>query len=179
MTVAAEDFPIQQTPSPTPQKDRDAALADPGWGRHFSDHMATIRYDAERGWHAPKIEPRRTLDLHPAASNFHYASEIFEGMKAYRLPDGGVTLFRPDANARRFRASAERLAMAPLPEDLFVESVKALVRADREWVPATDGTSLYLRPFMLGTDAALGTRASLQRGSHGRSERPCGRDATL
>ncbi len=148
-------FDVEQHPSPVPAHEREALLQSPEWGRAFTDHMATIRHSRERGWHEPKIEPRKTLDLDPALTALHYALEIFEGMKAYRLPDGGATLFRPDANARRFRNSADRLAMAPLPEELFVESVRELVRVDRGWIPSTEGASLYLRPFMIGTEITL------------------------
>lgn len=151
-------FDVEKSPNPVSASDREALLQNPGWGRVFTDHMVTIRYSTERGWHDWKVEPRRALDLDPATMVLHYALEIFEGMKAYRLPDGGATLFRPDANARRFRASAERLAMAQLPEDMFVESVRALVRIDRDWIPSSEGASLYLRPFQIGTEVALGTK---------------------
>lgn len=151
-------FDVEKNPTPVSTSEREALLQNPGWGRVFTDHMVTIRYSKERGWHDWKIEPRKALDLDPATMVLHYALEIFEGMKAYRLPDGGATLFRPDANARRFRDSAERLAMAQLPEDLFVESVRALVRIDRDWIPSSEGASLYLRPFQIGTEVALGTK---------------------
>jgi branched-chain amino acid aminotransferase len=117
-----------------------------------------MRHSEGRGWHEGKLGPRADFHLDPAAMVFHYSQEIFEGMKAYRLPDGGAALFRPDANARRFHNSASRLAMAPLPEELFLESVRALVRADRDWIPSTDGGALYLRPFMIATEVALGTK---------------------
>ncbi len=144
--------------NPVSDSDRASLLGDPGWGRVFTDHMVTIRYSRDRGWHDWKAGARKPLELDPGSMVLHYAQEIFEGMKAYRLPDGGGALFRPDANARRFHNSAERLAMATLPTELFVESVRALVRLDREWIPSAEGASLYLRPFMLGTEVALGTR---------------------
>jgi len=144
--------------APTAPARRAELLADPGFGRVFTDHMVTIRYTEGRGWHTPRIEPRAAITLDPASMVLHYAQEIFEGLKAYRMPDGGAALFRPDLNARRFRRSAERLAMAPLPEALFVESVQALVHADRDWIPDTDGGSLYLRPFMVATEVALGVK---------------------
>lgn len=156
----ARNFLFEKNPTPVAAKEREALLKDPGFGRVFTDHMATIRYSEGRGWHDAKIEPRAAFDLDPATLVLHYAQEIFEGMKAYRLPDGGAALFRPDANARRFRNSANRLAMAPLPEELFVESVRALVRTDRDWIPAADGASLYLRPFMIATEVVLGVKPS-------------------
>ena len=145
-------------PSPVPVDVRDAVLADPGFGKHFSDHMVTIDWSEELGWHNPTVGPLAPIPLHPAASVLHYAQEIFEGLKAYRLKDGAMALFRPEANAARFNRSAERLAMPSLPEDLFVEACKQIVAVDRDWFPALDGGSLYLRPFMIATEAFLGVR---------------------
>src|SRR5947209_5481826 len=96
--------------------------------------------------------------MDPACAVLHYAQEIFEGLKAYRTPDGGAALFRPEANARRFRQSAERLAMAPLPEELFLDSIRELVAVDREWIPSIEGGSLYLRPFMFASEVFLGVK---------------------
>jgi branched-chain amino acid aminotransferase len=145
-------------PALTPAQDRQAAMEDPGFGRVFTDHMATIRYSRDKGWHDAQIGPRQPFLLDPAAAVLHYAQEIFEGLKAYRLPDGAIATFRPDANARRFQKSAERLAMADLPEALFVESIRQLVRADRDWVPDADRGSLYLRPFQFADEPFLGVR---------------------
>jgi branched-chain amino acid aminotransferase len=160
MNKTKPTFDVKKNPNPVTGEQRELLLANPGWGRVFTDHMVTLRYSEDRGWQDWRIEPRKALDLDPATTVLHYALEIFEGMKAYRLPDGGATLFRPRANARRFRNSAERLAMADLPEDLFVESVRALVCIDREWIPSAQGAALYLRPFMIGTEVALGTKPS-------------------
>lgn len=163
MTGSGEQtFLFEQNPTRVANSERDALLADPGFGRVFTDHMATIRYSEGRGWHDAKIGPRKAFDLDPSTLVLHYAQEIFEGMKAYRLPDGGATLFRPDANARRFRNSALRLAMAPLPEELFVQSVRELVRIDRDWIPAGEGAALYLRPFMIATEVLLGVKPSAE-----------------
>ncbi|CAN7680180.1 branched-chain amino acid aminotransferase [Rhizobium rhizogenes] len=151
---------FERNSNPVPASEREALLQNPGFGRVFTDHMATIRYSEGRGWYDGKIEARKAFNLDPATLVLHYAQEIFEGMKAYRLPDGGATLFRPDANARRFRNSATRLAMAPLPEELFRESVRELVKIDRDWIPATDGAALYLRPFMIATESLLGVKPS-------------------
>ena len=145
-------------PAPTPADVRAAVLANPGFGTNFTDHMVTIDWTEEAGWHNAQIGPRGPIALDPAASVLHYAQEIFEGLKAYQQPDGGLALFRPEANAARFNASAARLAMPALPEETFVESVRLLVEAERDWVPAMDGASLYLRPFMIATEAFLGVR---------------------
>src|SRR6185369_13561719 len=107
-------FEIQPPANPTPEQARTAKLADPGFGRIFTDHMAIVRYNQAKGWHDARVEARTNFSLDPAAAILHYAQEIFEGLKAYKR-DNGVNLFRPDANARRFRNSADRLAMAPVP----------------------------------------------------------------
>jgi branched-chain amino acid aminotransferase len=152
-------FEIQPMAKPTPDKDRAARLVDPGFGRVFTDHMAIVRYDQANGWHGARIEARANFPLDPATAVLHYAQEIFEGLKAYKRDDGGVNLFRPDANARRFRDSAARMAMAPLPESLFIEAVEQIVRIDRAWVPGGEG-SLYLRPFMISSEVFLGVKPS-------------------
>jgi len=149
-------------PAPTSAEARAAVLANPGFGSHFSDHMVSIDWDETRGWHNATIGPRQPIPLDPAAAVLHYAQEIFEGLKAYRQQDGGIALFRPTANAARFNASAERLAMPALPEELFLESIRQLVAADRDWFPDVEGGSLYLRPFMIATEAFLGVRPAKQ-----------------
>jgi branched-chain amino acid aminotransferase len=149
-------------PAPVPGETRAQAIADPGFGKVFTDHMVSIDYDDGRGWHSPTLGPRGPLTLDPAAAVLHYAQEIFEGMKAYKLADGAMALFRPDENARRFNASADRLAMPHLPEDTFVEACRELALADRAWFPPVEGGSLYLRPFMFATEAFLGVRPALQ-----------------
>ena len=156
------NFTFDPNPTPVAVNERMALLADPGFGRVFTDHMALIRYNETQGWHDAQVTARKPLVLDPATAVLHYAQEIFEGMKAYKLADGGMALFRPDANAARFRASAQRMAMAELPDDLFIESVKALVRADADWFPPVDGGSLYLRPFMIASEAFLGVRPSAE-----------------
>ena len=150
-------FEFIDHPAPTPAETREALIADPGFGKLFTDHMVTIRYSADRGWHDAKVGPRGPIPLDPAAAVLHYSQEIFEGMKAYRTGNR-IAMFRPDANARRFRESARRMAMAELPEDLFLEAIAHLVRTDRDWIPATEGGSLYLRPFMFADEAFLGVR---------------------
>jgi branched-chain amino acid aminotransferase len=160
MTTPGTQFQFERSTTPVEPAQRAALLENPGFGRVFTDHMATIQFSDTRGWHDAKICPRGPLSMDPASLVLHYAQEIFEGMKAYRLPDGGASLFRPDANARRFRNSAERLAMPLLPEQMFVDSVRELVRLDRDWIPSAEGAALYLRPFMIATEAVLGMKPS-------------------
>jgi len=136
---------------------RAVLLADPGFGKLFTDHMVTIRYTEGQGWHSHAIGPREPFQLDPACAVLHYAQEIFEGMKAYRLEDGSIAMFRPEENARRFAESAERMAMPVLPEDLFLEAVQELVKIDVDWIPSGEG-SLYLRPFMFASETFLGVR---------------------
>ncbi|HET8612448.1 MAG TPA: branched-chain amino acid aminotransferase, partial [Sphingomonas sp.] len=155
-------FTVERHPSPVSVEERTARLVDPGFGRVFTDHMAIVRYSADRGWHDARIAPRASLEVDPACAVLHYAQEIFEGLKAYRLDDGGAALFRPDANARRFRNSAERMAMAQLPEELFLESIRRLVELDREWIPGMEGGSLYIRPFMIASETFLGVKPSAE-----------------
>ena len=146
-------------PSPTPDATRMQLIADPGFGTVFTDHMVVVDYDeALGGWQTPTIGPREAIPLDPAASVLHYAQEIFEGLKAYRHPDGALGLFRPEANAARFNASADRLAMPHVPPELFIASIRALLDVDGNWYPAVKGGSLYLRPFMIATEAFLGVR---------------------
>lgn len=155
----APEFVLDPAPSPVPANERACMLAEPGFGRHFTDHMAVAEWDAESGWAHQRVTALAPFSLHPAAAVLHYAQEIFEGLKAYRHADGSIWLFRPYENARRFAASAQRLALPVLGEDAFVESVAALVRADNAWVPSSDsGNSLYLRPFMFAAESFLGVR---------------------
>ena len=115
-------FAFEPTATPTSANERTSRLADPGFGRVFTDHMAVARWSADKGWHDMRIVARAPLSFDPATAVLHYAQEIFEGLKAYRTADGGITLFRPQANAARFRNSARRMAMAELPEELFIAS---------------------------------------------------------
>ncbi len=155
-------FAIDRCANPVVASERAERLIDPGFGRVFTDHMAMIRYSDDRGWHDARIAARAPIQMDPASSVLHYAQEIFEGMKAYRLADGGTALFRPEANARRFQESARRLAMPELPEALFLESVEQLVRIDQDWIPESDGGALYLRPFMFASEVFLGVKPSAE-----------------
>jgi len=153
------EFDIRATSHPAPEARRDEIVADPRFGSAFTDHMVTLRWTAERGWHDGKVEALAPFQVHPACAVLHYAQEIFEGMKAYRAPDGNPLLFRPLDNARRFQASATRMAMPQLPLDIFLRAVEHLVEIDRAWIPDGEG-SLYLRPFMFADDVFLGVRPS-------------------
>lgn len=137
---------------------RAGILADPGFGRHFTDHMVRADWSAASGWSEPELVDYGHLDLDPAVMFIHYGQSIFEGLKAYRHADGTLATFRPEANAVRFARSARRLAMAELPEDVFLGSVEALVRADADWVSDDPEKSLYLRPFQFATEVGLGVR---------------------
>jgi branched-chain amino acid aminotransferase len=156
------DFEFEAHANPVSVDDRAGLLANPGFGKIFTDHMAMIRYTEGRGWHDARIQPRRPIEIDPACAVLHYAQEIFEGLKAYRLPDGGAALFRADANARRFAESAERMAMPALPEAMFLASIRELVRTDRAWIPEGEGASLYLRPFMFASETFLGVRPAAE-----------------
>jgi len=149
---------VERTASAVPPSRRDEILADPGFGVHFTDHMALIEWTPDGGWHDARVQPYGPLSLDPATAVLHYAQEIFEGMKAFGHADGSVWLFRPDANARRFRRSAARLALPELPEDSFLAAIETLVRTDAAWVPHGGEASLYIRPFMYASEAFLGVR---------------------
>ena len=153
---------LEIIPNPTPMDmaARTELLRDPGFGRVFTDHMAIIKYDVANGWHDAKITARAPLTLDPATAVLHYAQEIFEGLKAYKLSDGNMALFRPEANAARFNLSADRLAMPQLPPELFLASVRGLAHIDRDWFPNVEGGSIYLRPFMFASEVFLGVRPS-------------------
>lgn len=153
-------FNIHPNQTPIAPSEREEALRDPGFGTLFSDHMAIVKYSEDKGWHDAKITARAPIALDPATSVLHYAQEIFEGMKAYKTPDGKASLFRPEENARRFQRSAKRMAMPELPEEIFLESVKQLVAIDKDWIPSIEGGSLYLRPFMFASEVFLGVRPS-------------------
>ncbi|MGW1768784.1 branched-chain amino acid aminotransferase [Streptomyces sp. NPDC002073] len=138
--------------------EREAILTSPGFGRHFTDHMVTIKWTEGRGWHDAELVPYAPLSIDPANMTLHYAQTIFEGLKAYRQPDGTVATFRPQANAERFQASARRMAMPELPTELFIEACDVLIEQDRDWVPSSGEASLYLRPFMFASEVGLGVR---------------------
>ena len=156
------EFAFEPNAAPVNANERASRLVAPGFGRVFTDHMAMIRWSTDQGWHDAKITARGPLTLDPATAVLHYAQEIFEGLKAYRLPDGALALFRPEANAARFNRSAARLAMPALPEDLFLASIRNLVLTDRDWFPDIDGGALYLRPFMFASEVFLGVKPAAE-----------------
>ncbi len=139
---------------------RNEILAAPGFGKYYTDNMVIAEWDEKTGWSDAQLKAYGPLVLDPATMVFHYGQEIFEGMKAYRQPDGGISLFRPDANAKRFAKSAARVALPEMPVDFFVQTVEELVKADHKWVPKNIGESLYIRPFMIATEVGLGVRPS-------------------
>lgn len=154
------DYTIARADSPLPDDQRARILADPGFGRYFTDHMITVDWTPEDGWHQARLRPYGPLQLDPATAVLHYAQEIFEGLKAYRHADGTIWTFRPHANAARMRASARRMALPELAEDEFVAALDLLVGTDRDWVPEGGETSLYVRPFMFASEVFLGVRPS-------------------
>lgn len=160
MTTPPFASTFQPNPAARTEAERDAILADPGFGQHFTDHMFLAEWTPEQDWHDARVVPYGPLSLDPATAVLHYAQEIFEGLKAYRHADGSVWTFRPDANAGRLQRSSYRLALPELPEDWFVGSIRALVEADAAWVPSGEEKSLYLRPFMFASEAFLGVRPS-------------------
>jgi branched-chain amino acid aminotransferase len=139
-----------------PARERERLLTAPGFGQVFTDHMVMIRWEQDRGWHDARLKPYAPLTLDPATAVFHYGQEVFEGLKAYRHPDGSLAAFRPHANAARFNRSCVRMAMPPLPEETFVHALELLVETDRQWTPTAEGESLYLRPFMIASQRGLG-----------------------
>ena len=146
--------------TPRPAAEREALLADPGFGNVFTDHMVSITWTRDAGWHNAEVMPYGPISMDPASSVLHYGQEIFEGLKAYRRPDGSIVTFRPQANAARLNASAVRLALPEIPEELFVRAVHELVSVGRDWVPGGHDQSLYLRPFMIADESFLGVRAA-------------------
>jgi len=150
------EFEIIKTKEPKPKPDPNTLK----FGKEFSDHMFVMEYETGKGWHEGRIVPYGPLSIDPAASVFHYGQEMFEGMKAYRTPEKRVQLFRPYMNAERTRKTNERMCMPDLDPELFVGAIKALVDIDRDWIPEKEGTSLYIRPFIIADDPFLGVQAA-------------------
>lgn len=151
------DIKITKTTNPKKKPEKGQPL---GFGHIFTDHMFVMNYTEGKGWHDPRIVPYGEISIEPSAMVFHYGQSMFEGMKAYRGKDDSIYLFRPDMNAKRANQSNARLCIPEIPEDMFVEAVKAVVDVDRDWVPSDPGTSLYIRPFVIATDAFLGVAPS-------------------
>ncbi|MBQ2402692.1 MAG: hypothetical protein II314_01990 [Prevotella sp.] len=148
---------IEKTNNPKEIPGKDNPLK---FGTIFTDHMFVMNYEEGKGWFDPRIVPYDKISLEPSAMVFHYAQEMFEGLKAYRAKDGRALLFRPDMNAKRTNLTNERLCIPTIPEEDFVQAIKELVKIDEEWIPDREGTSLYIRPFIIATDEFLGVRPS-------------------
>ena len=163
MTSGSLEFTVVRNAHPASDDRRAAIMADPPFGQYHTDHMVSISYTIDDGWHDARVVPYAPLELDPSAIMLHYAQGIFEGLKAYRWADGSIVSFRPEANAARMRSSARRLAIPELPEEVFLESLRRLVAVDGAWVPLADGEeSLYLRPFVFATESGLGVRPAKQ-----------------
>jgi len=153
MTIEVKALPIEE---------RKTCPKEFSFGVTFSDHMFTQNFDESNGWHNAKVSPYHAISLDPSAAVFHYSQEIFEGLKAYRNNSGGINLFRPEENIKRFNRSAKRMVMPEVDESLHLEAIKSLVKLDQEWVPDQQGASLYIRPTMIATSPKLGLGASSQ-----------------
>jgi len=149
-------FPVTRNPNPKPKPDPNDLV----FGRQFTDHMFVMDYDEGQGWHDGQIIPYGDISISPASSVLHYAQMMFEGMKAYKTEDGHILLFRPEMNARRLNRTNERICMPQMDEELFVAAVKATVKEDADWVPKAPFTSLYIRPFIIADDPALGVKSA-------------------
>jgi len=154
-TTSALRFEYHPAATRMSAAERERLLANPGFGRVFTEHMVSAQWAADRGWHDAGLVPYAKLQLDPASLVLHYSQSIFEGLKAFRQADGGVATFRPDRNAARFRASSRRLALPEFPEEAFLEAIDLLLRADHDWVPSAAEHSLYLRPMMFATELTL------------------------
>ena len=152
------DFSVSRNDAARSAAEHADIIAEPGFGKHFTDHMVDICWSEMGGWHRPRVQPYGPIALDPAAAVLHYAQEVFEGLKAYRHADGSIWSFRPEMNAERMKRSARRLALPELPTEYFIESLRQLIAVDARWVPSAPETSLYLRPFMFAKEAFLGVR---------------------
>lgn len=138
------------------------AVSELGFGKYYTDHMFIMDYDDSLGWHDPRVVPYQPITLDPAAKVFHYGQTVFEGLKAYKTTDGKIRLFRPSKNFERLNRSNERLSIPHIDEEVALEALKQLILTDQDWIPTTEGTSLYIRPFIIATEAALGVSPSKQ-----------------
>lgn len=150
------EYPVQRAQTYRAKPDPNTLV----FGKTFTDHMFLMNYTTGQGWHDGRIVPYGPLCLEPSAMVFHYAQEVFEGMKAYRNPEGGVQLFRPMENVRRINSSCERMCIPQLPEEEALAAIEQLVRLEQDWVPSAPGTSLYIRPFIIATTPSLGVHAA-------------------
>ncbi|KKC48665.1 branched-chain amino acid aminotransferase [Paenibacillus sp. D9] len=154
----AYEFKHERTASPRTKESLQGSV----FGTRFTDHMFILDYDKGQGWHDGRIVPYQPISLDPAAKVFHYGQTIFEGLKAYLTADGRVLLFRPRSNIKRMNLSNARLSIPQLDEELVLEALRQLIQAERDWVPSEEGTSLYVRPFVIATQPTLGVAPSHQ-----------------
>ncbi|BBY89744.1 branched-chain amino acid aminotransferase [Mycolicibacterium tokaiense] len=163
MTNGHLEFSLARNTAPASDEVRAGILAEPGFGRYFTDHMVSIDYSEGQGWHNARVLPYGPITVDPSAVVLHYAQEVFEGLKAYRWNGDAIVSFRPEANAARLQRSSRRLAIPELPEELFIESLRQLIAVDSAWVPPAGGEeSLYLRPFVIATEPGLGVRPATE-----------------
>lgn len=148
---------IERTTCPKEKPGKDNPLV---FGTIFTDHMFMMDYEEGKGWIDPRVVPYQKLELEPSCMVFHYGQEMFEGLKAYKADDGRILLFRPDKNIERANRSNRRICIPEIPEDIFMEALKTVVKVDEDWIPTKPGTSLYIRPFIIATDPFLGVRPS-------------------
>ena len=173
MTDGPLEFTVERNAKPVSDEVRASILNDPPFGQFHTDHMVSIDYLEGKGWHNARVIPYGPIELDPSAIVLHYAQEVFEGLKAYRWADGSIVSFRPEANARRLRSSARRLAIPELPEEAFIESLRQLIAVDEPWVPPAGGEeSLYLRPYIFATEPGLGVRPAYRIPLSGHRARP-------
>ena len=151
------DIRIEKTNNPKELPGDDNPLK---FGTIFTDHMFMMDYEVEKGWYDPRIVPYQHLNLEPSAMVFHYGQEMFEGLKAYKTEDGRELLFRPDKNIERANKTNRRICIPEIPVEDFLQAIKAVVKMDEAWIPTKEGTSLYIRPFIIATDPFLGVRPS-------------------
>ncbi|MFA9378470.1 MAG: branched-chain amino acid aminotransferase [Lachnotalea sp.] len=151
------DIKLEKTKNPKPIPDEKNPL---DFGTIFTDHMFVMDYEIEKGWINPRITEYAPISLDPSAMVFHYGQEMFEGLKAYKTEDGRILLFRPDKNIERANNTNRRICIPEIPEEDFLQALKAIVSVDKEWIPTNPGTSLYIRPFVIATDPYLGVRPS-------------------
>ena len=151
------EFKIERTTAPKAKPADESKL---GFGKIFTDHMFLMNYDDGQGWHDGRVVPYGPISLDPSAMGFHYAQELFEGLKAYRTADGSIQLFRPQKNIERMNNTCDRLCVPRLDPDMVLDAIKTVVDVDKDWVPHNEGTSLYIRPFIIATDEFLGVHPS-------------------
>lgn len=151
------DIKLEKNTSPKAIPDKENPLA---FGTIFTNHMFVMDYETGKGWHAPRIIPYQPIVLEPSAMVFHYAQEMFEGLKAYRTKDNRILLFRPDKNIERANNTSRRICIPEIPQEDFLQAIKEIVKVDEEWIPTKPGTSLYIRPFVIATDPYIGVRPS-------------------